>query len=178
VDTRRPTQRSRPGGEARAGAIPALPTLRTLDEVADRIRRHDQLYVRWSRGPGTDLRDVSSRDELTGVPLPGLSANSLDVESWWRDRSVRVWAARRLYDYCHLPRHRGADVRPWLLRGRESGRGPDNEPLVTEVEPLAWIDPAVIEEAVRVIEEQPGPWGPVERREQAVRPGGESRCPR
>lgn len=141
-----------------------LTTLHTLGEIADRVRRQNRLYVRWSLGPETDLRDASSsRDELTGVLLPGLSANSLDVESWWQDRPVRIWVARRLYDYCHLPRHRGESVRPWLLRGRECGRGPDNEPLVDHVEPLAWIDGVAIDEAVNVIERQPGPWGPVER---------------
>ncbi|MFJ9041760.1 DUF6098 family protein [Streptomyces sp. NPDC102406] len=141
----------------------ALTTLHTLDDVADEVRRQKHLYVRWSLGPETDLRVGSSRDELTGVPLPGLSANSLDVEPWWQERPVRIWVARRLYDYCHLPRHRGTGVRPWLLQGRECGRGPDNEPLVREVKPLAWIAPAAIDEAMRVIEEQPGPWGPVER---------------
>lgn len=150
----------------------ALTTLHTLDEVADEVRRRNDLYVRWSLGPETDLRGTASRDELTGVLLPGLSANSLDVESWWQDRPVRIWVARRLYDYCHLPRHRGNGVRPWLLHGRESGRGPDNEPLVDHVEPLAWIAAAVIEEAVGVIEEQPGPWGPMERMGQARRSGG------
>jgi len=67
-------------------------------------------------------------------------------------------------------------VLPWLLRGQENGRGPDNEPLVTHIEPLAWIAAGVIEEAVRVIEEQPGPWGPVDRRKQPWPPGaGNSR---
>ncbi|MFD0381569.1 DUF6098 family protein [Streptomyces stramineus] len=140
-----------------------LTTLHALDEVADRITRTRRLYVRWSLGPEADLSTASSRDELTGVPLPGLSASPLDVEPWWEDRPVRLWAARRLYDYCHLPRLRGGDVRPWLLRGRENGRGPDNEPLVRDVEPLAWIDPKVIDEATREIETQPGPWGPMRR---------------
>ncbi|MEU0009312.1 DUF6098 family protein [Streptomyces sp. NPDC006314] len=140
-----------------------LTTLHTLDEVTDWVRRQQHLYVRWSLGPEKDLHETSSRDELTGVPLPGLSVSSLDVEPWWEDRPMRIWVARRLYDYCHLPRHRGDGVRPWLLRGRESGRGPDNEPLVDDIVPLAWIAPAVIEEAVKEVDNQPGPWGPVER---------------
>ncbi|GHF28337.1 hypothetical protein GCM10010218_06810 [Streptomyces mashuensis] len=141
-----------------------LPTLHSLDEVAEWMARARHLYVRWSRGPGVDLAASSSVDELTGTPLPGLSANSLDVEPWWQDRPIRLWAARRLYDYCHLPRLRGEGVRPWLLRGREAARGPDNEPLVRDVEPLAWISRKVIDEATQEIEEQPGPWGPVRRR--------------
>ncbi|GGX89626.1 hypothetical protein GCM10010358_49470 [Streptomyces minutiscleroticus] len=140
-----------------------LDTLSRLDDLADRITRERQLYVRWSRGPAVDLARSSSSDELTGVPLPGLSANSLDVEPWWEDRPVRTWAARRLYDYSHLPASRRGTVRPWLLTGRECGRGPDNEPLVCDVTPLAWIDRSVIDEAVCEVERQGGPWGPVRR---------------
>ncbi|WP_234330885.1 DUF6098 family protein [Streptomyces sp. NRRL F-4474] len=51
-----------------------------------------------------------------------------------------MWAARRLFDHAHLPHVKDRRVRPWLLRGRQSGRGPDNEPLVTSIEPLGWID--------------------------------------
>ncbi|MET9323535.1 DUF6098 family protein [Streptomyces sp. NPDC003038] len=162
-----------------------LPTLRSLDEVAEQLTDTAQVYVRWSRGPHTDLgmasdtdsvsgrdsgrgsgtpsRTASSSDELTGTPLPGLSANPLAVEPWWGHRPVRIWVARRLHDYSHLPRLRGNDVRPWLLKGTEVGRGPDNEPLVSDVEPLAWIELSVIEEATREITRQPGRWGPIQR---------------
>ncbi|MER7695880.1 MULTISPECIES: DUF6098 family protein [unclassified Streptomyces] len=135
----------------------------TLDAVAELIMSRDGLYVRWSRGPGRDLETVSSRDELTGVPLPGLSANALDVEDWWGNRSVRTWAARRLYDYSHLPRVKGSEARPWVLHGTEVGRGPDNEPLVRQIEPLGWIAPPVIAQANDVIGHQPGAWGPMRR---------------
>ncbi|MEW2505921.1 DUF6098 family protein [Amycolatopsis sp. NPDC047767] len=40
---------------------------------------------------------------------------------------MRLWLARRLYDYEHL---RGPGVRPWVLRGLEIARGPGNEPLI------------------------------------------------
>ncbi|MGW0364542.1 DUF6098 family protein [Streptomyces sp. NPDC002990] len=164
-----------------------LPTLRSLDEVAEQLTDTAQVYVRWSRGPDTDLgtapgadpgrdpargsggestartRTARSSDELTGTPLPGLSANPLAVEPWWGNRPLRIWVARRLHDYSHLPRIRGADVRPWLLKGREVGRGPDNEPLVGDVEPLAWIELGVIEEATKEITMQPGRWGPIQR---------------
>ncbi|MGW0563849.1 DUF6098 family protein [Streptomyces sp. NPDC003016] len=140
-----------------------LPVLRTLDDLTDLVGRHDRLYVRWSRGPATDLKSASSRDDLTGVPMPGLSANSLGVEPWWGDRPVRVWVARRLFDYSHLPREKGPGVRPWALRGKETGRGPDNEPLVRDVEPVGWIDTRVIEEAAAEVARQEGVWGPLRR---------------
>ncbi|MFC8871745.1 DUF6098 family protein, partial [Streptomyces sp. NPDC057148] len=58
-------------------ASDGLPVVRSLEELTDLVPRHRGLYVRWSRGPGTDLADVSSTDDLTGVPMPGLSAGSL-----------------------------------------------------------------------------------------------------
>ncbi|OEJ50230.1 DUF6098 family protein [Streptomyces agglomeratus] len=141
-----------------------LPVLRTLDDVTRLIEGQDHLYVRWSRGPAKDLKAVSSKDDLTGVPMPGLSANSLDVEAWWENRPVKVWVARRLHDYSHLPREKGPDVHPWALRGRERGRGPVNEPLVGDVEPVGWIDGRVIEEAAAEVARQEGVWGPLRRR--------------
>ncbi|MGC5040542.1 MULTISPECIES: DUF6098 family protein [unclassified Streptomyces] len=140
-----------------------LPVVRTLDELAGLVDGHRGLYVRWSRGPGTDLRDVSSIDELTGVPMPGLSANALDVEAWWEDRPVRVWVARRLYDYAHLPHEKGPGVRPWVLAGKENARGPDNEPLVVDVRPLGWIDRQVIDEAKAEVARLEKPWGTLRR---------------
>ncbi|GAA3506250.1 hypothetical protein GCM10019016_133650 [Streptomyces prasinosporus] len=140
-----------------------LPVVRTLAELTALVERDRGLYVRWSRGPETDLPAVTSTDELTGVSMPGLSANPLDVERWWRDRPVELWVARRLHDYAHLPRDKGPGVRPWVLKGRETGRGPDNEPLVVDVLPLTWIGSSVIEEAKTEVARQDNPWGPLRR---------------
>ncbi|MGW0390688.1 DUF6098 family protein [Streptomyces sp. NPDC003042] len=140
-----------------------LPVLGSLDEVAGQLGSGEHVYVRWSHGPAADLAAPSSSDQLTGTPLPGLSANPLDVEPWWGQRPTRIWVARRLHDYSHLPGIHGDGVRPWLLRGREVGRGPDNEPLLKDVEPLAWIEAGVLDEAAREIMKQPGAWGPIQR---------------
>jgi hypothetical protein len=35
----------------------------------------------------------AGKDALTGVRLPGLSANPLAVEDWWAPRPLRVWVA-------------------------------------------------------------------------------------
>ncbi|MFV0132079.1 DUF6098 family protein [Streptomyces sp. HMX87] len=140
-----------------------LPLFAGLDELARLVTGHHGLYVRWSRGPAHDLPEVTSTDDLTGVKLPGLSASPLDVEEWWGDRPVHVWVARRLYDYCHLPRVKDARTRPWVLQGCEVARGPDNEPLVADVRPLGWIPGHVIEEASAIITRQPGRWGPIDR---------------
>ncbi|MET8244490.1 DUF6098 family protein [Streptomyces sp. NPDC005202] len=140
-----------------------LPVVHTLADLAALVERHQGLYVRWSRGPETDLGATSSTDDLTGVPMPGLSANPLGLEEWWQDRSVQLWVARRLYDYGHLPHEKGPGVRPWVVMGRETGRGPDNEPLVVDVEPMCWIDSGVIEEARAEVARQEAEWGPLRR---------------
>ncbi|MFF8594052.1 DUF6098 family protein [Streptomyces sp. NPDC015220] len=140
-----------------------LRTVHSLADLVGLVGHHRGLYVRWSRGPATDLGATSSTDELTGVAMPGLSANPLDVEKWWQDRSVELWVARRLYDYAHLPHDKGPGVRPWVLKGRETGRGPDNEPLVVDVEPMCWIDSGVIEEARTQVTRQEARWGTLRR---------------
>jgi hypothetical protein len=140
----------------------ALRTIRSLDELADLVETERGLYVRWSAGPDADAGRMS-RDELTGVPLPGLSASPLAVEEWWAGRSTRLWVARRLYDYRHLREQRGPDVRPWVLEGTEVGRGPDNEPLVACRRAIAWLHPDLEADAVRLVEDHAEKWGPLRR---------------
>jgi hypothetical protein len=142
--------------------MPEMPTVDKLDELTELAQRCLRLFVRWSRGPSADVMGASC-DDLTGIPLPGLSANPLAVEPWWGDRPLRLWIARRLYDYSHLKGEKGPGVRPWVLEGRQLGRGPDNEPLVRCDRPVAWIAEQVISEAVRVVEEQNDSWGPLRR---------------
>jgi hypothetical protein len=139
-----------------------MPTMRTLDELTEQARRHPGMFVRWSRGPVADAPG-RSLDDFTGEPLPGLSANPLAVEPWWDDRPLRVWIARRLFDYSHLKHEKGPGVRPWVLEGREVARGPDNEPLVNCDRAVAWIDDRVISEAEQVVDEYNERWGPLRR---------------
>ena len=139
-----------------------MPVIATLDELTELARQHPSLFVRWSRGPEADAAGTSS-DDLTGIPLPGLSASPLAVEPWWEDRPLRLWIARRLHDYSHLEHEKGPDIQPWVLEGEELGRGPDNEPLVRCTRPVAWIAGEIITEAERVIDEQNARWGPLRR---------------
>jgi hypothetical protein len=138
----------------------------SLDELAalaEEWTGAHPLYVRWARDIAADVRQEVSRDELSGVELPGLSANCLAVEEWWDGRPLRVWLARRLYDYRHLPRLRGEGTRPWVITGVESGRGPDNEPLLRDCSVVAEVRPEVIDEATGVVDELPGNWGTLSR---------------
>jgi hypothetical protein len=170
-------ENGRPGHPAGVpDAYETMPTIRSLDELSEVVRSSPDaadLYVRWSHGPAVDLAvddtgGPSSRDSLTGVPLPGLSANPLAVEPWWEDRSVRLWVARRLYDYRHLRDLRGPGVRPWVLVGESRGRGPDNEPLVSCRRPVAWISDLALRESVEAVDGQGSvEWGPLDRRTSA-----------
>jgi hypothetical protein len=150
----------------------AMPTIDRLDDLAALVASGaDDVYVRWSEGPDVDLAgdsagEQSSRDALTGVPLPGLSANPLVVEPWWGRRPVRLWVARRLHDYRHLREIHGPRVRPWVLEGDIRGRGPDNEPLVACRRPIAWIADTVLKECEDVMARHAtaADWGPLDRR--------------
>jgi hypothetical protein len=138
-----------------------LPTITSLAELTGFIG--EDVYLRWSKGPEADAASTS-RDSLTGVELPGLSASPLRVEPWWDDRSRELWVARRLFDYRHLRDLRGPDVRAWVLRGTEVGRGPDNEPLVRCLEPLAWVADSALEECSALVDSQHSDeWGPLDR---------------
>ncbi|MFG2000278.1 DUF6098 family protein [Spirillospora sp. NPDC048911] len=139
-----------------------LPTITTLDELAGLVEGTHALFVRWSRGPDADAAG-SSKDALTGVDMPGLSANPLIVEDWWRPRPTWIWVARRLYDYSHLEHEKAPGIRPWVLEGEELARGPDNEPLVRVHRPVAWVAESVLAEVRKVMTEQNGRWGPLRR---------------
>jgi hypothetical protein len=141
-----------------------MSTIGTLDALTALVEQHESLFVRWSRGPQADASGMS-RDDLTGTRMPGLSANPLAAEEWWGRRPLRLWVARRLYDYSHLKHDKGPGVRPWVLEGEELGRGPDNEPLVRCRRPLAWIDDSVLTEAERVVASHSHGWGPLRRPE-------------
>jgi hypothetical protein len=156
------------GGTSYGAGMPYIEDLDGLVRLLVRTDPAEELYVRWSTGPDTDLRDdghrQSSRDGLTGVPMPGLSANPLRVEPWWGDRPLRLWVARRLYDYRHLADLHGPGVRPWVLVGEQRGRGPDNEPLVICRRPVAWVSDEALRESRKAVETQgSAEWGPLHR---------------
>ncbi|MBB2914611.1 hypothetical protein FHS43_005923 [Streptosporangium becharense] len=146
-----------------------IPVIASLSELVELLGTRQGLFIRWSPELDRDVVGGCSRDALTGAPLPGLSANPLDVESWWGDRSPRLWAARRLYDYSHIREHRGPGVRAWVLAGEEVGRGPDNEPLIECHEVLGAVDDAVMKEAYDLVSAQRSEvWGTLDRQR---RPG-------
>lgn len=120
-------------------------SIETLDEVAELAAGQPALFVRVSTGPEDDRR-TGSTDYETGLTMPGLSVNPLHPPRWWRDRPVADWVARQLCTYEHLI---DDERRPWLLVGRIVDRGPDNEPLVEIVTPVAWLSEAVLDEAGR-----------------------------
>ncbi len=142
-----------------------VPVITSLSELAALLGRRRGLFIRWARNWDNDEDQGCSRDALTGAPLPGLSANPLDVESWWADRPIELWAARRLYDYSHIRRKRGPDIKAWVLAGREVGRGPDNEPLIECADVIGIVGDAVLKEADELVQaHDSGVWGPLDRR--------------
>ncbi|WP_285490332.1 DUF6098 family protein [Amycolatopsis taiwanensis] len=120
----------------------SLPTLHRLADLAELIVPCSTVYVRYSPGPDEDAEHPST-DHESGLQLPGLSANSLKPPGWWT-LPVEDWLARRI---CQYLREREEGARPWVLTGKEADFGPDNEPLLVDIEPIAWLSGDLIEEA-------------------------------
>jgi Family of unknown function (DUF6098)/Glycosyltransferase family 9 (heptosyltransferase) len=133
-----------------AGDLDEVTTLAALVEL---VAGHPGLFVRWSSGPDGD-RGERSTDYATGLELPGLAVNPLTPPTWWT-LPVEVWVARQVRACAHLSDHR-PDQFAWVLAGRIAERGPDNEPLVVDVEPIARLRAAVLREAAD--REPRSPW--------------------
>ena len=127
-----------------------LPVVRTLDQLCDLVG--PEAFVRYSKGPQDD-RDSTSRDYESGLDLPGLSVNPLQPEDWWT-RPLKEWLARQICNYVHIAEESGDERRAWVLTGRVTSRGPDNEPLVDDYQPTAWLADDAIEEAKRLYRER------------------------
>ncbi len=134
--TRDGKRMSRPPGD--------LAEVRTLAALVKRVAGHPGLFVRWSSGPDGDKAERST-DYATGLELPGLAVNPLTPPSWWT-LPVEMWVARQIRAYAHLSEDR-PDQYAWILAGRIAERGPDNEPLVVDVKPIARLHASVLREA-------------------------------
>lgn len=126
------------------GMSEGLRHVRHLAHLAAVVRAWPGLHIRYSDGPDDDSQRTSI-DTESGLELPGLSANPLDPEGWWT-RPLEEWLARQLTQYRHLA-EKDPDRIAWILRGELCGRGPDCEPLLRDVEPVAILDEALLEEA-------------------------------
>jgi hypothetical protein len=128
-----------------------LRTVDDLDELVRLVQELPDLFVRYSKGPSRDARRGTSRDYESGVNMPGLSVTTIAPEPWWT-RPAEDWVARRLCKYEQLGDEQ--DRFPWLLTGQVVGYGPDHEPLVAGVRPVARVGRAVLERARRLYEER------------------------
>jgi Family of unknown function (DUF6098) len=124
--------------------VDELPELGSLDALVALVEWRSGLFVRWSRGPGNDGHE-RSRDHASGLDLPGLAVNPLTPPGWWT-LPLDQWVARQVRTYAHLGEE-APDHFAWVLAGQIVDRGPDNEPLVVDVEAVARLAPAVLREA-------------------------------
>jgi hypothetical protein len=128
-----------------------LRTVDDLDELVRLVQELPDLFVRYSKGPSHDARRGYSRDYESGVDMPGLSVTTIAPEPWWT-RPAEDWVARRLCKYEELGDEQ--DRFPWLLTGQVVGYGPDHEPLIVDVRPVARVGREVLERARRLYEER------------------------
>jgi hypothetical protein len=117
-------------------------TLERLDELVELVELGVPAYLRYSPGPEADAAHPSV-DHESGLAMPGHSANPLRSPAWWT-LPVADWLARRVCQYLR-ELHEGA--RPWVLTGEVVDVGPDNEPLLVDVRPIAWLSAELVREA-------------------------------
>lgn len=130
--------------DARHGSRTPLPTVGGLAGLARLVRAHERLYLRYSDGPDQDSHSVS-KDYESDLQLPGLSVTVLTPEPWWT-RPLEDWLARQVRKYASLVEE-DPDRCGWALQGRITAHGPDHEPLLEGVRPVAYLSDAVMEEA-------------------------------
>jgi hypothetical protein len=121
-----------------------MQTLERLDELVELLDLGIPLYLRYSPGPEADAAHPSV-DHESGLMMPGHSANPLRPPGWWT-LPPADWMARAVCQYLR-ELHEGA--RPWVLTGDQVDVGPDNEPLLVGVRPIAWLAPELVTEARR-----------------------------
>jgi hypothetical protein len=126
-----------------------MPTLQRLGELTYLLEHSTTVYLRYSPGPLADAAHPS-KDHESGLLMPGVSANPLQPPRWW-SRPVEDWVARRV---CQYLRELDEGARPWVLTGRVIDFGPDNEPLLVDVEPIAWLSSDLLREAHQHYREQ------------------------
>lgn len=117
-------------------------TVRTLAELAELVTMGVAPYLRYSPGPEADSVHAST-DHESGLAMPGVSVNPLAAPGWWT-LPLEDWLARRV---CQYLRELREGARPWLLSGRPVDFGPDNEPLIVDPQPVAWVSPDLVAEA-------------------------------
>jgi hypothetical protein len=130
--------------ERRAGQD-GMFVINDLGQVVELVGMVPTLYVRYSPGPEADAQHPSV-DHESGLVMPGYSVNPLTPPKWWI-RPVEDWAARRI---CQYQRELEEGSRPWVLTGEVIDHGPDNEPLLGNVSPIAWLSEELVDQARRI----------------------------
>ncbi|RSM91697.1 hypothetical protein DMH04_01610 [Kibdelosporangium aridum] len=119
-----------------------MPVLTKLDQLIELMAMDLPLFLRYSPGPEADVAHPSV-DHESGLQMPGHSANPLRPPSWWT-LPTEDWMARRI---CQYLRKLDEGARPWVLTGEVTSHGPDNEPLLVNVTPVAWLGDELLAEA-------------------------------
>jgi Family of unknown function (DUF6098) len=135
--------------------------IRTLEQLVGLLEQDlRDLYVRFA--PDGEVA-TPSVDHESGLTLPGAAVNPLRPPEWWVDRPIEQWLARQIGTYSHLQ-----DADPhrvcWIVQGDIADRGPDNEPLLAGVQPVAVVAAELVDACRRATGEDneasddPPPW--------------------
>lgn len=126
-----------------------IKTFEALCEVIFKMEMEGQSpFVRWSTKPTKDAQEeFRSYNYANNHFESGVSVNALIAEEWWYLNAPDQTAAKKNYIAMQVAEYSFLPGKPWLMTATETDRGSDNEPVVTEIKPLAWISLNVIDEA-------------------------------
>ena len=135
----------------------SLPVISDAYDLSDRVRDHAMkglgLYVRHSHGPEDDAkRNWTSINHHSMEEEKGLSVHPLwePDDNWGEpidsDRFIAEWHPQSIGGALALsPREK--DQVTYLLRGRKVGYGSDYEPVIADVEPVAYVHRDLVSDA-------------------------------
>jgi hypothetical protein len=128
-----------------------LEVITTLEQLADLVAGDSPMYLRYFQGPGRGCCE-GSQPRLRGRRDIAWTVGHHDRPGTMVPRAVEEWVARRICKYGELAEE--DDRYAWLLKGIIVGRGPDHEPLLTDIRPLARLSRAVLEQATLLYHER------------------------
>ena len=136
-----------------------LKTIKTIEEFISFVAAPQgdgrKMFLRWSTGPRNDAKSgYNSFNQASGQREGGLSVNGLEAEPYlWGNvpqvAAIREYLAQQLSEYAFTGGF--STSKPYIVLGRETHRGGDNEPIISDVEFIAQVAPAAVEEARAIV---------------------------
>lgn len=124
-------------------------TITTFSELMQIVETTTNVFIRWSSDINQDIRRGYSVNHQTGAREAGLSVNGLHNDVL----RGAAYVAMQLLEYSYL-RVGTNNVEPYMVRGDICGTGSDGELVIANMQVVARISEAVLDEAKAIRTEE------------------------